>query len=37
MHSIQKLLEFETLPQENDEAKQTVDENWPNSGLIQFN
>ncbi len=37
MHSIQKLLEFENLPQESEETKIAVDEFWPTKGKIKFN
>jgi hypothetical protein len=37
MYSIQKLLEFEQLVQERDEALVTVDKTWPCKGAIELN
>ena len=37
MYSIQKLLEFETIAQEKEEHVVTVDKEWPDKGLIEFN
>lgn len=37
MERVQKIIDFETLVQEIDEEKVTVEESWPAKGKINFN